>query len=451
MLTINNIKTRLLFIITFVSLFFLTTVSAQTQYCILKADDFEYSESDIKGVHPVYLKYINYIIEKNIVSGIGIIGYNWDHETLRSDHLSFIESLQSSGKFEFWNHGYDHLWGENGNYEFKNKPYDYQYSQMIKTQKLIKEKLGISMHSFGAPGNAADITTTSVLYNVEELKVWMYNRSTPAAPGVLPLPIETSIEWWNTNDGSISPDLTQFKYYYDIQGHKEPYLLCQLHPHRYDNEAFAQLDSTIEFLLSKNVKFVLPYDYYLIKANGLIADAGPDTTIGSNPATINIGSLNTSDDASSYKWTSQNGHIVSGAKERIATVDKPGTYKLTVKRTGSFTITDAVIVSADTTTSLEAEDILPNIFSISVYPNPFNPTTTVNFTIPNDSKVKIDIYNSLGQKVAELVNSNHTKGSHSISWNAIGFSSGTYFAKFTAIDLYNNKIHSDVKKLILLK
>ena len=445
MKSINHTKTRFLFSIIFVSLFFSTIVSAQTQYCVLKADDFCYIAAEEKGIDQVYIRYTDFIKKKDIVSGLGIIGKYWDiSDSLRSDHIAFINELKESGKFEFWNHGYIH-----SPTEYKGASYESQFTNMKRSQDVIKEKLDVTMHTFAAGYNAADITTSAVLYNVEELKFWMNRDDLPAAPGVLVVSERSTIEW--IIDGRRTPNIKNFKESWENSYSKKPILICQMHPHRFNDDAFAQLDSTIDFLLSKNVKFILPYDYYLIKANGLIADAGPDTTIGNNPATINIGSLNTSDDASSYKWTSQNGHIVSGAKERIATVDKPGTYKLTVKRTGSFTITDAVIVSADTTTSLEAEDILPNIFSISVYPNPFNPTTTVNFTIPNDSKVKIDIYNFLGQKVSELVNSNHTKGSHSVSWNAIGFSSGTYFARFTATSLHENEIYSDVRKLLLLK
>ncbi len=85
------------------------------------------------------------------------------------------------------------------------------------------------------------------------------------------------------------------------------------------------------------------------------------------------------------------------------------------------------------------------------YPNPFNPTTKLNYTIKNNSKVVIEVYNTLGQKVVELYSGTQNSGKHSVSWNATGFSSGTYFARFSATSLSNNETFSEVKKLLLIK
>jgi subtilisin family serine protease len=84
-------------------------------------------------------------------------------------------------------------------------------------------------------------------------------------------------------------------------------------------------------------------------------------------------------------------------------------------------------------------------------PNPFNPSTAINYTIPTDSKVKIEIFNSLGQKVTELLNKNQATGKHSVTWNAINFSSGTYFARLSATSLKNNQVFTEIKKLLLIK
>lgn len=61
------------------------------------------------------------------------------------------------------------------------------------------------------------------------------------------------------------------------------------------------------------------------------------------------------------------------------------------------------------------------------YPNPFNPITRFNLSIPNDSYCELKIYNSLGQEVKRLVSENLTKGQYSFEWNANNFSSGIYF------------------------
>ena len=88
------------------------------------------------------------------------------------------------------------------------------------------------------------------------------------------------------------------------------------------------------------------------------------------------------------------------------------------------------------------------------YPNPFNPTTTINFNLKNDSKVSLIIYNVRGQKVRTLVNDDLQAGSHSIVWdgkNESGksVSSGVYFNGFDAAGIAGD--YTSVKKMILLK
>ncbi|MBU0475774.1 MAG: T9SS type A sorting domain-containing protein [Bacteroidetes bacterium] len=85
------------------------------------------------------------------------------------------------------------------------------------------------------------------------------------------------------------------------------------------------------------------------------------------------------------------------------------------------------------------------------YPNPFNPSTTVSYNIPENSKVKIEIYNALGQKIDELVNSNQNGGKYSVTWNATGLTSGIYFAKLNATSLKTSETFFEVKKLLLMK
>ncbi|MCF7913096.1 MAG: T9SS type A sorting domain-containing protein, partial [Candidatus Cloacimonetes bacterium] len=82
---------------------------------------------------------------------------------------------------------------------------------------------------------------------------------------------------------------------------------------------------------------------------------------------------------------------------------------------------------------------------ISNYPNPFNPETNIVFELPFGSNVLIEIYNIRGQKVTTLVNSPFKAGSHKVTWNAIGQSSGIYLLRFNTAET------SETKKLILLK
>lgn len=61
------------------------------------------------------------------------------------------------------------------------------------------------------------------------------------------------------------------------------------------------------------------------------------------------------------------------------------------------------------------------------YPNPFNPTTKIAYALPKDGNVRIEVFNSIGQRVARLVDNAQKAGYQETSWNAAGFPSGVYF------------------------
>jgi hypothetical protein len=84
------------------------------------------------------------------------------------------------------------------------------------------------------------------------------------------------------------------------------------------------------------------------------------------------------------------------------------------------------------------------------YPNPFNPTTTINYSIPKGGNVRLEIYNSLGEIVNILQDSYQDAGNHSIAWTGkdrIGnsLSSGIYFYRLVSNDFVQ------VKKMTLIK
>jgi hypothetical protein len=95
---------------------------------------------------------------------------------------------------------------------------------------------------------------------------------------------------------------------------------------------------------------------------------------------------------------------------------------------------------------------LPADFSLEQnYPNPFNPTTLINYFVPEESIVKIRIYNLLGEKISELINQEINPGNHSEIWNAERFSSGVYFYVFEALGLNSKKVVKLTRKMMLIK
>ena len=79
------------------------------------------------------------------------------------------------------------------------------------------------------------------------------------------------------------------------------------------------------------------------------------------------------------------------------------------------------------------------------YPNPFNPTTSIGFNLPIYSKVKVIVYNQLGQRVTTLAEGEFSTGTHHLNFNAGNLASGIYYYRIKA------GTFSQTKKMIFLK
>ena len=79
------------------------------------------------------------------------------------------------------------------------------------------------------------------------------------------------------------------------------------------------------------------------------------------------------------------------------------------------------------------------------YPNPFNPSTTIRYTLSIRSHVLLYVFNTLGQRVATIVDGEVNAGSHEVKFDSSNFASGVYFYRLTAGD------YVSTKKLILLR
>ena len=90
--------------------------------------------------------------------------------------------------------------------------------------------------------------------------------------------------------------------------------------------------------------------------------------------------------------------------------------------------------------------VTPLNFSLTQnFPNPFNPSTRISFSIPSTQYVVLKVFNSLGQEVSELVNREMSAGHYTVDFNASSLSSGVYFYKISTEDF------SLTKKMLLLK
>ena len=115
--------------------------------------------------------------------------------------------------------------------------------------------------------------------------------------------------------------------------------------------------------------------------------------------------------------------------------------------------TEFSLVASELATGVaeDGSEGLPGAFWLSNnYPNPFNPSTTIAFDLPQRSHVTIEVFNLLGQKVANLVDGVYPAGSYEVTWNGES-SSGESVS--TGVYLYRLMAGNFVqtKKMLLLK
>lgn len=145
--------------------------------------------------------------------------------------------------------------------------------------------------------------------------------------------------------------------------------------------------------------------------------------------------LNLPENQLTYNWSVPNIITDSG---QVKVVQDNVTGQDYSDASGNFTIITSTGINEDTNHA-------DNFILFPAYPNPFNPTTTIEFSLPKTSTVTLKIYNILGEEVATLLSASLLSGSHSIQWDASNLPSGLYLYRLETGD------HVETKKMILMK
>jgi hypothetical protein len=143
-----------------------------------------------------------------------------------------------------------------------------------------------------------------------------------------------------------------------------------------------------------------------------------------------------------------NGHGNSSSTHYYSYTDKPNSvdkyyYRLKqIDNDGTFEYSK--IVEASITT--------PSDYSLTQnYPNPFNPATAINFSLPEESRVTLTVFDALGQTVSVLKNEILSAGKHNAVFNAENISSGTYIYVLSGTSAASQKTFRLVKKMTVIK
>jgi hypothetical protein len=148
-------------------------------------------------------------------------------------------------------------------WEFDGTTYAYQKAHFDSATKVIQSKLGIQMHSFGAPYNQIDATLIQVMSEDTNYHVLMLGQNNPTGTSIN-LTKRVQIE-----NGTGIPDYAYFRSDYDA---KKPtyttYMIMQGHPYAWTTTAKqTEFHNIINFLISEGVEFMTPYEYF-IRPNG---------------------------------------------------------------------------------------------------------------------------------------------------------------------------------------
>jgi hypothetical protein len=126
----------------------------------------------------------------------------------------------------------------------------------------------------------------------------------------------------------------------------------------------------------------------------------------------------------------------------VVNTERKVTYRLKqIDYNGDYSYSSEVEVSIN----------LPLEFSLNQnYPNPFNPSTEISYSIAEESRVILKVYNLIGQEVKTIVNQGLSAGSYSVSLDASGLAGGTYIYRLEAAGISGKRVSSS-KKMTLLK
>jgi hypothetical protein len=136
------------------------------------------------------------------------------------------------------------------------------------------------------------------------------------------------------------------------------------------------------------------------------------------------------------------------ARYLVTTSWKPSFSPLYFQQPSDFAAVAIAGANKRTATSIDdRNDAVAGEYRLSQnFPNPFNPTTAISFTLPEAAPVTLTVYNALGQTVATLVNARtYSQGTHSVSFDATGLSSGMYMYRIEAGS------YTSTRKMLLLK
>lgn len=235
----------------------LATVSHAQLKVFIKLDDFGVLKNNNMAIT------MDSIIARKLKAGIGVIAKRLNDDAL-SQYEKYLTATNHNGEklIEVWHHGYDHSSNNPpaNNQEFRGTPYEFQQEHLKLGNELVKQKLGVQMHTFGSPFNGADDNTVKALQQSGSYKVFLLKRGVSGyKDGILYLDNEVRME---NGTGNVNYDFFVTQYLAQKEKYKD-FIVLQGHPFAWDKNKLADFLKIIDHLKKEGAVFMLPYEYYL--------------------------------------------------------------------------------------------------------------------------------------------------------------------------------------------
>lgn len=379
---------------------FIPTTRKSNLKIILKLDDLQ-----SKGGTCAAIPVLDFLKNKQVKAGFGAIAVKCDAGATAILKPYFeIKDAQENQLFELWNHGLEHVTDE-----FSGTDYAYQKSHFDQATQIMKNLLGIQMHSFGTPYNSSDATTNTVMSEDPEYKVFLLGSTSPAAStGIINLTKRVNME-----SATGNPEFSYFMTNYNAKKDSyTEYMILQGHPNQWTEAEIGEVNQIIHFLAGEGCEFVLPYDYYLS-----LSLNSPTNLQISTVASNNI-KLNWSDNSETeYNFNIEcstdgiNWKLLAIVPKNTAEFSFPvdqfqeATYfrvcaSCGIKSGYSNVVRSNEVLNAIKTTDSDLKD------EINIYPVPCKEKFFVDISIPASEIISCDIMNLTGvsQKQIDIRN-----------------------------------------------
>ena len=224
---------------------------------VLKMDDLKPAGSN-NAIPTRWKTFVDVCEELDVKASLGFIGNGL--ENVSPEFVAWVKALDKSGRFQFWNHGYTHAEypKENGQRraEFIGTDLATQRATIERTQKLAKDKLGITLTAFGTPFNVLDENTDRALVEVPEITEWFFGYDKPKfyKGTVLPRRINLEHPTMNPNAAGLIADFNKHAATADV-------LVLQGHPGGWTDQRLAEFRKAVVFLKEQGCEFLTAAEY----------------------------------------------------------------------------------------------------------------------------------------------------------------------------------------------